>query len=73
MRGTVTSKGQLVIPAKIRQSARISPGTKVRFERIKGGIAIYPEYADDIDRVCGIAAGPEMPANIERDTEREIR
>jgi len=72
MEGTVTSKGQLVIPAKIRRSARISPGTKVRFERIKGGIAIYPNYADDIDRVCGIAAGPDMPPDVERDEEREI-
>lgn len=72
MQGTVTSKGQLVIPAKIRRDTQISPGTKVRFKVIKGGIAIYPNYADDIDRVCGIAAGPNMPPDRERDEEREL-
>lgn len=72
MTGTVTSKGQLVIPAKIRREAHISPGTKVRFKRIKGGIAIYPSYADQIDKVCGMLAGLDLPPEIERDPERDI-
>lgn len=72
MQGTVTSKGQLVIPAKIRRSAHISPGTKVRFEQIKGGIAIYPDYAGDIDKACGMLAGLGLPPDVERDEERDI-
>jgi hypothetical protein len=72
MKGTVTSKGELHMPAKILRSAHISPGTRVRFEIIKGGIAIYPEYADDIDKACGIAARLGLPPDIERDEEREL-
>jgi AbrB family looped-hinge helix DNA binding protein len=72
MVGTVTSKGQLVIPAEIRRSAKISTGTRVRFEYIKGGIAIYPQYADDVERAKGLLAGLNLPPDIERDAEREL-
>jgi len=72
MVGTVTSKGQLVIPAEIRRSAKISTGTRVRFEYIKGGIAIYPQYADDVERAKGLLAGLRLPPDIERDAEREL-
>jgi AbrB family looped-hinge helix DNA binding protein len=72
MRGTVTSKGQLVIPAAIRRSAKISAGTRVRFESIRGGIAIYPQFADDVERAKGLLAGENLPPDIERDPEREI-
>ncbi len=51
----------------------IGRGTRVRFERIRGGIAIYPKYEDEIDRFCGILAGLGLPANIEREPDREIR
>jgi AbrB family looped-hinge helix DNA binding protein len=71
--GMVTSKGQLVIPAELRRACRIGRGTRVRFERIKGGIAIYPKYADGIDKAYGILAGYNLPENIERDDmDREI-
>jgi AbrB family looped-hinge helix DNA binding protein len=72
MIGTVTSKGQLVIPAEIRRSAKISAGTRVRFESIRGGIAIYPQYAEDIERARGLLAGLGLPADVEREAEREI-
>lgn len=71
MEGTVTSKGQLVIPAKLRREAHISPGTRVRFKRIKGGLAIYPDYSDDIARARGLLAGLDLPPDIERDPERD--
>lgn len=69
--GTVTSKGQLVIPAEMRRAARIEKGTRVRFEHIKGGIAIYPEQ-DPIDYYCGILGGRGLPEDIEREQDREI-
>jgi AbrB family looped-hinge helix DNA binding protein len=72
-KGIVTSKGQLVIPAELRRQLRIRKGTRVRFERIKGGIAIYPDYEAEIDRLCGILAGYNLPPDIERDPDREIR
>lgn len=68
----VTSKGQLVIPAKLRRVFRIGQGTRVRFEAIRGGIAIYPKREDDIDRYRGILADLGLPPDLERDSDREI-
>jgi len=72
LEGTVTSKGQLVIPAKLRRDLRIGRGTRVRFERIQGGIAVYPKWAEDIDSLCGILAGLGLPPDIEREPDRDI-
>ncbi len=69
----VTSKGQLVIPAGLRRTLRIGQGTRVRFERIRGGIGIYPQREYDIDRFHGILAGLDLPAEIERDSDRTLR
>jgi AbrB family looped-hinge helix DNA binding protein len=73
MKGVVTSKGQVVIPAELRRILHIGRGTRVRFARIRGGIAIYPKYEDEIDRFCGILAGLGLPANIEHEPDREIQ
>ena len=72
LEGVVTSKGQLVIPAKLRRDLRIGKGTRVRFERIKGGIAVYPKQFEDIDRLCGILAGLGLPPDLEKEPDREL-
>ena len=72
LEGVVTSKGQLVIPAKLRRALRIGAGTRVRFKRIKGGLAVYPKQFDDIDRLCGILAGLGLPSDIEKEPDRDI-
>ena len=73
LEGVVTSKGQLVIPARLRRALRIGRGTRVRFEQIEGGIAVYPKRADDIDRLCGVLSGLGLPRDIEREADRDIR
>ena len=73
MEGIVTSKGQLVIPAKLRRELRIERGMRVRFTRINGGIGIYPKYEESIGRYCGILADLGLPPDLERDPDREIR
>ncbi len=40
--GYVTSKGQLVIPSKLRRRFGIKPGTRVNFFEEKDGIKIIP-------------------------------
>jgi AbrB family looped-hinge helix DNA binding protein len=70
--GTVTSKGQLVIPASLRRKLRIGRGTRVRFEQIKGGIAIYPQPEYEIERFKGIFADAGFPPDLERDPDREF-
>lgn len=72
--GTVTSKGQLVIPAELRSELKIAQGTRVRFERIKGGIAIYPNYSETIRKACGRLAGLGLPPDLPREAmDREIK
>lgn len=72
LEGKVTSKGQLVIPAKLRKALRIGAGSRVRFKPIRGGIAIYPKQFEDIDRLCGILAGLGLPADLEKEPDREL-
>ena len=72
LEGKVTSKGQLVIPVKLRRDLKIGAGTRVRFERIKGGIAVYPKQFEDIERFHGIFAGLGLPPDIEKEPDREI-
>lgn len=71
--GVVTSKGQLVIPAALRRSLRIGQGTRVRFERIHGGIGIYPQREYEIDRFRGILADFGLPEDIEHEPDRTLR
>lgn len=71
--GVITSKGQLVIPARLRRTLRMGRGTRVRFERIHGGVAIYPQREHDIDRFQGILADAGLPTEIEREPDRKIR
>jgi AbrB family looped-hinge helix DNA binding protein len=70
--GTVTSKGQLVIPAELRRKHGISNGTRVRFEDIQGGIVVRPVSNDAISRLRGILKGLDLPPDVERDPDREL-
>ncbi len=73
LEGVVTSKGQLVIPVKLRRVFRIGQGTRVRFARIQGGIAIYPEHEANINHYHGILADLGLPPDVDHDVDREIR
>jgi AbrB family looped-hinge helix DNA binding protein len=58
---TVSSKGQMVIPASIRESLGIEPGTRVavRQEGMRVILEPFTRAAKMrlIDELCGIAAG----------------
>ena len=59
---TLTSKGQVVIPAALRRKHGIKAGTKVCFlEDDFGRIILQPINEEYIDRVRGcLAGGPEL-------------
>lgn len=40
--GTITTKGQLVIPSKLRRKFGIKPGTRINFYEEEDGIKIVP-------------------------------
>jgi AbrB family looped-hinge helix DNA binding protein len=70
--GTVTSKGQLVIPAELRRKHGIKSGTRVRFEDAKDCIIVRPVSDQAIDRLYGILKGLGLPPDIEREPDREL-
>ena len=50
----VTSKGQLVVPAKLRRRYGIKPGTKVCFIEREKEIVFQPVTKEYIRGVCGM-------------------
>ena len=70
---TVTSKGQLVVPAEIRRKHGIATGTKIKFlEDQFGRIVLQPLTADYVDRIMGcLAEGPDMLAAWEKEHRAE--
>jgi AbrB family looped-hinge helix DNA binding protein len=50
----VTTKGQLVIPARIRRKLGIKPGTKVYFVERGGEILFQPVTKEYIRSLCGM-------------------
>jgi len=51
---SVTSKGQLVIPARLRRKYRIESGTKILFMERDNEILIQPITKEHVRSVCGI-------------------
>ena len=50
----VTSKGQLVVPSRIRRQFGIKPGTRIHFVEEDGRIIFQPVTRQYIDSFCGI-------------------
>ena len=53
----VTSKGQIVIPKKLREKYGILPATAVRWIEKEEGILMVPESGDPIKEVRGMLEG----------------
>jgi len=74
LRATVTSKGQLVIPAELRRKSGIKKGTEVCFHEDElGRIILQPVTEEFIDRLTGSLSGSNMLESLlhERRTEGE--
>lgn len=50
----VTSKGQLVVPARLRRKYGIKPGTQIRFIERENEIIFQPVTREYIRSVCGM-------------------
>jgi AbrB family looped-hinge helix DNA binding protein len=79
---TVSSKGQLVIPAKIREALGIVSGTRVAIQHDGGRLILDPQNLEAklrrIKAMRGIAAGgpslsDELIEDRRRERERELR
>ena len=72
----VTSKGQLVVPARLRRRYGIKPGTKVCFIERGNDILFQPVTKEYIRSVCGMlksetSVTQELLKERARDKERE--
>ena len=61
---TVTSKGQITIPADVRQRLGLKAGDPVEFVEADGGFAIMPA-ADDVRALKGLLRKPDKPVTID--------
>jgi antitoxin PrlF len=69
--GTMTSKGQITIPADVRKDLGLHPGSRVAFVRTNTGTyEIRPETASIRD-LRGSIPKPEQPVTLE-DMDRAI-
>lgn len=50
----VTSKGQLVVPSRLRRKYGIKPGTKIRFIERDNEIVFQPVTMEYIRSICGM-------------------
>ena len=72
----VTSKGQLVVPARLRRKHGIKPGTKICFIERDSEILFQPVTREYIRSVCGMlksetSATEELLKDRAREKERE--
>ncbi len=57
MTSTISSKGQITLPASLRKRLGWKPGTKVEFDERDEGIVVRPAFdADEMKSVLGCAA-----------------
>jgi AbrB family looped-hinge helix DNA binding protein len=72
---TVTVKGQVVIPAKLRKKVGLKKGTRVYMEERNGDIIIHPATPEFYDRACGVLKGNKLADALKEfrleDKERE--
>ena len=61
---TLTSKGQVTIPADVRQRLGLESGDRIEFVEIDGGYAIKPAI-DDVRSLKGLLRKPAKPVSIE--------
>ena len=61
---TVTSKGQITIPADVRRRLGLEAGDRVEFVEADGGFAIKPAN-DDVRALKGLLRKPARPVTID--------
>lgn len=73
--GTISSKGQLVIPAELRKKYRLKSGAKVIFGEHEGKLTVESSVLDQVLalRGCLAGAGQDLEAMLmeERYTDRQ--
>lgn len=61
---TITTKGQVTIPAEVRQRLGIEAGDRIEFVEIEGGYAIKPAI-DDVRSLKGLLRKPSKAVTVD--------
>jgi AbrB family looped-hinge helix DNA binding protein len=68
----VTTKGQIVIPARLRRKYGIKIGTKIQFREEDGEIKLFPITEEIIDKNVGfLGTKGKLLAKLKEEKERE--
>ena len=74
---TISTKGQLVIPAEIREALNLKPGTRIVVSRQRNHIVLRPVNKQLVDELRGITAGgpsgTEMLLNERREDDKRSK
>ncbi|MGA9527262.1 MAG: AbrB/MazE/SpoVT family DNA-binding domain-containing protein [Terriglobales bacterium] len=69
---SVSTKGQFVIPAEMRISLGIRPGTRIAVTQDGSRIVLEPVSEDLVDKTRGIFSGkPSLTAELKRQRRRK--
>jgi AbrB family looped-hinge helix DNA binding protein len=65
---TVTSKGQITIPANVRAELKVGPGDRVEFVKVSDGHWEVLAAVEDVGRLRGIVASKRVVSIEEMDS-----
>ncbi|MFZ0704313.1 MAG: AbrB/MazE/SpoVT family DNA-binding domain-containing protein [Candidatus Korobacteraceae bacterium] len=67
----ISTKGQIVIPAEVREQMKLEPGTRVALEVEGDTLLLRPVTAEFIRKLRGVAKGKGLSAFWEREHRKE--
>jgi AbrB family looped-hinge helix DNA binding protein len=73
METSITIKGQVVIPAKIRQRLGLKKGTKIFVEERNGEIVLRPMNREYFQKMSGILKGGGLTKALERSRREDLK
>jgi len=67
---TLSTKGQIIIPAELREELKLAPGTKLSIRREGQTLVLRPLTPEFIDSLCGSTKGlGDLREQMHRDDE----
>ena len=65
MQATITSKGQVTVPKRIRDKLLLKPGDRIDFMLEEDGVVRVVPVTDSVTRLKGMLPKPGTPVSLE--------